>query len=157
MEWLWVHGFFGRVASGMLAGALVAVVLYGFAMVEDATAQQATPEEIAITSLEDGDEVRYDPQGTKVSGNCGDIPEGQEIRVLVNPLATDKWWVQPEPVMEDGNWSSTVYLGTEDSIGEQFKVCAIITAADLSEGDQIPVADFPENSAEHCVTVTTVE
>jgi hypothetical protein len=83
------------------------------------------------------------------------MPEGQDVYVLVHPLATDQCWVQPAPVLEDGEWHSVVYLGSEEAIGEHFEVWAII-GADLSEGDQIPVADFPECSAKFVVRVTTV-
>ncbi len=82
------------------------------------TAQQT----ISITSPTDGSRVC---QRTMVRGSVSDFE--LQVFVLIHPMATDIFWVQPVPNMrQDGRWDVYSYFGEpSQGIGKPFEIIAI--------------------------------
>lgn len=67
--------------------------------------------------------------------------------VLVHPMLTDLWWVQRRPSRpnQDGSWRTLCYFGTEtQGKGEFFEIVAIVTDANLEEGQTLE--DLPSGA-----------
>ena len=68
MRWLWERDLFGRIASGIIAGALVAAVLLACQVADEPVAQASpSPEEIEITSPQKKPEIS-DEINSKLEG-----------------------------------------------------------------------------------------
>jgi hypothetical protein len=80
-----------------------------------------------------------------VSGRVSD-PDARPY-VLVHPMLTDLWWVQrrPSPPNRDGSWRTLCYFGTQtQGVGEFFEIVAIVTDANLKEGQTLE--DLPSGA-----------
>jgi hypothetical protein len=68
------------------------------------------------------------------------------VWVVVRPMSTSDYWVQPRVDIDvDGSWSTQVYIGESPSAnaGETFKIRAIANPrSPLHEGDRL--RDWPE-------------
>src|SRR4051812_11889047 len=53
------------------------------------------------------------------------------VFVLVHPMETREWWVQPlpSPTNRDGSWRASTYFGTPDDKGKRFELIAITDAS----------------------------
>jgi hypothetical protein len=80
--------------------------------------------ETILSQPTDGTEVE---RRTTVRGKSSPLPEA--VYVLVHPRATDVWWVQSLPLLQqDGNWNVDVNLGEGSvGIGETFDIIALAT------------------------------
>jgi hypothetical protein len=138
---------FRSIVVGVINGLIVALIVWGV--------QTYRNPAIAITTPDEGDLVACSPERNTVSGTCGNLGEGQDIRVLVCPDATDKCWVQRAPILEGGEWHTSVQCGANGECdGEEYQVCAIVTTENLREGDEISVEDFPDCEAKCTVSVS---
>lgn len=73
-----------------------------------------------------------------------------ELYVLIHPVATDNWWVQPLPnVRSGGNWEAYCFFGEETAgIGESFEIIAIGTRARnmFRRGQRLPLGGIPRDA-----------
>jgi len=78
------------------------------------------------------------------------------LYLLVHPLATPFWWVQPLPTVDrDGNWVTRVYLGKPDvGNNEDYAIKAIITTQKLYEANTFKVNELPSFIVEDQIIVT---
>ena len=115
-----------------------------------------TPPNISITNLQDSDEV---PWKLSVEGSSSfEVfasriwPEGLSqqlyVHVLLFPVEPDgPWFVQGSAIIQpDGAWEVYSYFGRDpdeypQDIGDQFRVCAIITREKMMPGQTLQ--DFP--------------
>ncbi len=104
---------------------------------------QTTNQSINIISPTQGSHVC---QRTTISGNISN-PELQ-VFILIHPMATNKFWVQPIPNMRsDGRWEAYCYFGEPDQgVGEPFEIIAIASRNRnlFEEGRTLP-SPLPNN------------
>lgn len=79
--------------------------------------------------------------------------------MIILPMETSEYWVQPKVTISDGKWQVMVYIGREGSIdvGKQFAVMAIADPTNtLKEGDKLSF--WPEAKVKsQLVTVTRMQ
>ena len=104
---------------------------------------QTIHQPININSPADGSHVCM---RTIVRG-CVSDPSLQ-VFVLIHPMATNKFWVQPIPNMgTDGSWEAYCYFGeSNQGIGEPFEIIAVASKNKklFKEGDILP-SPLPDN------------
>lgn len=75
-------------------------------------------------------------------------PRNTTVVVVVHPLDTSGYWVQPKPTTRsDGRWKVQVYIGRpgQADIGKHFEIQAFINViTPVKEGDVL--SDWPETS-----------
>lgn len=105
--------------------------------------RQTTQHPIGIISPENGSRVCW---RTMVTGSISD--PNLQVFVLIHPMATDKFWIQPIPtVSSDGKWKAYCYFGEPNiGIGEPFEIIAIASKNKklFKEGDTLPSL-LPDN------------
>jgi len=73
-----------------------------------------------------------------------------EVYILIHPMATVSWWVQPLPsINSDGTWEAYCFFGEETvGIGESFEIIAIATKEKgvLRSGQQLPIDKIPTDA-----------
>jgi len=88
---------------------------------------------IQITEPEDGAKV---PRRPYVVGTVTDTEA--EVWVVVHPMETSEYWVQPRPtVRDDGTWKTKIHIGRKGSVdkGKDFEIRAFANPTeDISEG-----------------------
>ena len=71
-----------------------------------------------------------------------------QVFVLIHPMATDKFWIQPIPtVSSNGKWEAYCYFGEPNiGIGEPFEIIAIASKNKklFKEGSTLP-SPMPDN------------
>jgi hypothetical protein len=78
--------------------------------------------QIHITSPKDMDSVS---QRHLVTGTVSDTTA--IIWVVIHPMVTSDFWIQPKVNKRGNSWNVTVYIGDEThGIGEQFELSAIV-------------------------------
>lgn len=106
---------------------------------------QTTPQPISIASPAAG---RHVCMRTMVSGCVSDAT--LQVFVLIHPMATNKFWVQPIPNMgADGSWEAYCYFGEQtQGVGEPFEIIAVASRHRnlFREGDTLlsPLQDNPQ-------------
>jgi hypothetical protein len=78
----------------------------------------------------------------------GTAPEGDNVWIVIHPVDTSSYWVQPRPSVGNGKWQATTYLGRTESVdaGKKFEVRAILDPRiDLKEGQVL--GSWPEAKA----------
>jgi hypothetical protein len=116
---------------------ILAVYFFGLTLILNA--QEA---EVKITSPADGAKVPYRllMQGTVTGKGTS------EIWVVIHPMETSEYWVQPRlSVREGGNWSVQVYIGEagKKDVGKQFEIRAVGNPEEpLKEGQTL--TDWPK-------------
>ena len=123
----------------MLAGAVLALALSAASAASAASDRICTqPENIESAELgidKPGRDEQLSGVRHLVRGHTS-MQDGT-IAVLVHPLSTRLWWVQPEPGFadSDGLWQTLVYLGTPtEGSGELFEIVAIMPKRCLEPG-----------------------
>jgi hypothetical protein len=71
-----------------------------------------------------------------------------QVFILIHPMATDKFWVQPIPNMRsDGRWEAYCFFGEQNQgIGEPFEIIAVASGNRnlFRRGDTLP-SPMPDN------------
>lgn len=104
---------------------------------------QTTQQPINIISPTEGSRVcmRTLVRGTISNPNL-------QVFVLIHPMATDRFWVEPIPNMRpDGRWEAYCYFGKpNEGIGNPFEIIAIASENRrlFEEGDELP-SPLPDN------------
>lgn len=97
----------------------------------------AAQQQVSIVSPAEGSRVCV---RTAVSGSVSD--SSLQVYVLIHPMATNRFWVQPIPNMNpDGRWESYCYFGESNrGIGEPFEIIAVTSRNRnlFREGDTLP-------------------
>lgn len=105
--------------------------------------RQTTQQPINIISPVGGSRVCW---RTMVRGTISN--PNLQVFVLVHPMATDKFWVQPIPNMHpDGKWEAYCYFGEPNQgIGEPFEIIAVASRNRnlFREGNTLP-SPLPDN------------
>ncbi len=62
-----------------------------------------------------------------ITGTAENVPERYELWILIYPYAASKYYPQPGGVsIQNGVWSTPVYIGTRDNVGEKFDIIAVL-------------------------------
>jgi hypothetical protein len=72
--------------------------------------------------------------GGMVTGTAR-VPSGGHIWILLHPPIPGNQWFPQEPVSlraDDGTWSALVYYGTQDDIGREFEIAAVVVTSSTS-------------------------
>lgn len=97
----------------------------------------ATQQQVSIVRPAEGSRVCM---RTSVSGSVSD--PSLQVYVLIHPMATNRFWVQPIPNMNpDGTWEAYCYFGESDrGIGEPFEIIVVASRNRnlFREGDTLP-------------------
>lgn len=99
----------------------------------------AAGEPLSITRPRQDDTVTRRPI---VEGSVRDL--NSEVWVVVHPLGSAGFWVQPKPAIKrDGSWKTQVFVGREgQDFGSYYEICAVANPkAGLKEGDVLE--DWP--------------
>lgn len=120
------------------------VMIATLVLVIPSAAQSEDNYSINITSPEHKGDVEWHPWvGGKTS-----LPSNSEynIYVLINPVDSSSWWVQPKAILyDDGTWEAYVYFGRRGMDEDTwYTACAIVTSSELGEDT---LDNIPENLA----------
>ncbi len=134
---------------------VISFAVFGIIFMPIIGAQEIPSASVKITHPGNGaivDDYRVTVRGS--SSGLGD-PD-LHLYILVHPVATSLWWVQPFPTVDrDGNWVTRVYLGESDvGNNEDYAIKAIITTEKLYEGNTFKVDELPSSIAEDQIIVT---
>lgn len=77
------------------------------------------------------------------------------VYILIHPLVTRFWWVQPPPnVDEAGQWRCIIYLGEYDrGNNEDYAIKAVIVKGKIAEATTYKMDDLPVFIDEHQIFV----
>jgi hypothetical protein len=91
-----------------------------------------TTPKLEIISPSDGSHVSH---LALVEGISAEIPESQEIWILVYPHDVTYYYPQngPAVVEASGYWSSLVLIGPEQAIGREFDIIAVLASREAQE------------------------
>lgn len=98
---------------------------------------------LSITEPRDNDRVCWKHM---VRGNVSNL--SLQVFVLIHPMATNKFWVEPIPNMSGNDWAAYCYFGEPKiGIGEPFEIIAVASQNRelFREGDTLP-SPLPNNS-----------
>lgn len=133
--------------------AFIIFIVLSTMVIPVVSSQEAPSVSVQITSHRNG-EVVNGCQHTLQGVSSGVKEHNLHLYILVNPVETNSWWVQPYP---KDSWISIVYLGEDRLWGvgnnQDFIIKAIITNVTLRQGDEIPVGDEPYSFAESQIKV----
>lgn len=86
--------------------------------------------EVKITDPVDNQTVS---QFYTVKGTCSLKPD-ERLEVFVKPEGFG-WWVQEDPEITGNSWETRAQFGEQGDSGMSFRVLAIVTTKDISEGE----------------------
>lgn len=112
------------------------ILSIAFSLVLNVSVSALAQEAIQIISPKNGDDV-----GNRLAVLVRAKDVSASVWVIVHPIGTDGYWVQPPPDRTDkGQWDFLIHIGRSGPIdaGKSFEIVAVANPKNgLKEGDQL--------------------
>ena len=135
--------------------ALITFIVLSTIVIPIVSSQTTSSATVEITFP--GNRATVDGHRITIDGTSTGLKDTDlHLYVLVHPLSTSLWWVQPKvDINRDGSWITRIYIGESD-IGnnEDYVIKAILTSEILHEGNTFKVNELPSYVVDAQIIVT---